>query len=97
MNTYIFKGKSHTDFTDSYMLALGMNTEQMESVLNQKTFELSQNVNKRQASYKAESDDFFLEAIRKDAEGDTEGAELARVSGLAAVEQIKARYPLADA
>jgi len=97
MNTYIFNGQFHSDFTDSYMLALGMNEAQIESVINQKAFELSQNVDKRQTAYKAESDDFFLEAIRKDAEGDTEGAELARVSGLAAVEQIKARYPLADA
>ena len=97
MKNYIFKGQSHSDFTNEYMLTLGMSAEQIESVLNQKEFELSQNVDKRQAAYKAESDDFFLEAIRKDAEGDAEGAALARENGLKIAAEIKTRYPLVEA
>jgi len=54
MNTYIFNGQTHSEFTNEYMIALGMNAEQMESVLNQKTFELSQNKDKRQSAYKSE-------------------------------------------
>lgn len=39
MFTYIFKGKSHTDLTETYMKNLGMDDEQIESVLSQKAFE----------------------------------------------------------
>jgi len=90
MNTYIFEGLSHSDFTDSYMLTLGMNTEQMESVLNQKTFELSQNVNNRQNAYKAESDQLYME-WQFDQTAESEQTWRDKVS------EIKARYPLVDA
>lgn len=89
MNTYIFNGQTHSDFTDSYMLNLGMNTEQMESVLSQKTFELSQNVNKRQAAYKAESDPLYME-WQFDQNAESEQAWRDKVT------EIKARYPLTD-
>jgi len=39
---YIFKGKTHSDTSNDYMLALGMNAEQIESVLNQMEFGKSQ-------------------------------------------------------
>jgi hypothetical protein len=90
MSTYIFNGQSHSDFTEMYMLALGMNAEQMESVLNQKAFELSQNVNKRQASYKSESDPLYME-WQFDQTTESEQAWRDKVT------EIKARYPLADA
>ncbi len=94
--TYIFGGESHSDFTTEYMTALGMNQEQMDSVIAQRDFELSQNVQKRADAYKRESDPLFLESVRKSAEGDDEGAEVARTLGIAAVERIKARFPLAE-
>lgn len=93
--TYIFGGESHSDFTTEYMTALGMNQEQMDSVIAQRDFELSQNAQNREAAYKRESDPLFLEAMRKSYEGDEEGAEAARALGLLAVERIKARFPLA--
>lgn len=93
--TYIFNNESHTDFTPSYMTALGMDQEQIDSVIAQRDFELSQNAQKRADAYKKESDPLFLEAMRKGFEGDEEGAEAARVLGLEAVENIKARFPLA--
>jgi hypothetical protein len=48
----------------------------------------------REAAYASRSDKFFLEAMRKDAEGDTEGADEARALGLAEVALIKEEYPL---
>ncbi|MEL0625032.1 hypothetical protein V6238_18310 [Marinomonas arenicola] len=48
----------------------------------------------RQSAYELESDPLFLEALRKDAAGDIEGAEEARAAALVAVDAIKARYPL---
>jgi len=41
--SYIFKGETHGDTSNEYMLALGMNEEQIESVLNQMEFETKQN------------------------------------------------------
>lgn len=91
---YIFNGESHNNFTASYMAALGMDQEQMDSVIAQRDFELSQNAKKRSDAYKKESDPLFLEALRKSYEGDEEGAEAARALGLEAVDRIKARFPL---
>lgn len=92
--TYIFNNESHTDFTQTYMTALGMDQEQIDSVIAQRDFELSQNAQKRADAYKKESDPLFLEAMRKSYEGDEEGAEVARTLGLQVVERIKARFPL---
>lgn len=92
--TYIFNGESHKDFTTSYMTALGMDQEQIDSVIAQRDFELSQNTQKRADAYRKESDPLFLEALRKDAAGDTEGAEEARSATLLVVERIKTRFPL---
>ena len=89
MNTYIFNGQSHSDFTNEYMIALGMNTEQMESVLNQKAFKLSQNVVKRQVAYKSESDLLYME-WQFDHTPEAEQTWRNKVA------EIKARYPLTD-
>ncbi|MBH0074634.1 hypothetical protein I6F48_03530 [Pseudoalteromonas sp. SWYJ118] len=48
----------------------------------------------RKKAYFSESDPYFMEAFRKDASGDLEGAEIARKSALQKVTEIKARYPL---
>ncbi|MGB0940816.1 MAG: hypothetical protein ACPGUE_00370 [Marinomonas sp.] len=89
MNTYIFNGQTHSVFTDAYMLNLGMNQEQIESVLNQKAFELSQNLDKRKLAYKAESDPLYME-WQFDQAPESEQAWRNKVA------EIKARYPLID-
>jgi hypothetical protein len=48
----------------------------------------------REAAYRTEADPLFLEAIRKDAAGDAEGATAAREAGLVAVASIHARFPI---
>lgn len=48
----------------------------------------------REAAYRNESDPLFLEAMRKDAAGDIEGATVAREAGLVVVESIHARFPI---
>lgn len=90
MNTYILNGQSHSDFTNSYMLSLGMNAEQMESVLKQKAFEFSQNVNIRKTAYKAESDPLYME-WQFDQTAESEQAWRDKVA------EIKLRYPLIEA
>ncbi|WP_345873062.1 hypothetical protein [Shewanella algae] len=87
MFSYIFKGKTHTDFTEEYMKSLGMDSEQIESVIRQRNFELSQNHEKRQAAYREESDPLFLEWQY---DGTPEAEKIWRDK----VAEIKARYPL---
>jgi hypothetical protein len=48
----------------------------------------------REVAYRTESDPLFLEAIRKDAADDAEGATAAREAGLVAVASIHARFPI---
>lgn len=50
----------------------------------------------RKQSYLSESDPLFMEAIRKDAAGDIEGAQAARAQALQAVADIKTKYPLPE-
>jgi hypothetical protein len=86
---YIFNGESHTDTTQNYMQQLGMNEEQIESVLRQKQFELSQNKDKRKAAYAAESDPLYMEWQFDKA---PESEQIWRDKVL----EIKERYPLED-
>ena len=53
-------------------------------------------VKEREKAYRQTSDHLFMEAIRKDAAGDIEGAEAARAQALQAVADIKAKYPLPE-
>lgn len=72
--------------------SFGFSAEQIEEIIQS---EKSVIVNRdRSAAYKRESDPLFLEALRKDAAGDIDGAEEARAAALVAVEAIKERYPL---
>jgi hypothetical protein len=89
MSNYIYKGESHNDTSAEYMQALGMGQEQIESVLNQQQFELSQNIVKREAAYKRESDPLYMEA---QFDGTPESLTLWRDK----VTEIKARYPLSN-
>lgn len=62
MFNYIFKGKTHTDTSNNYMMSIGMSPEQIESVMNQKSYEEGDGViAKRKSAYAKESDPLFLE------------------------------------
>ncbi len=87
MFTYIYKGASHSNTSAEYMQNLGMDQEQIDSVLNQQQFELSQNVVKREAAYAKESDPLYMEA---QFDGTPESLQKWRDK----VAEIKARYPL---
>lgn len=87
MFNYIYKGASHSNTSAEYMQSLGMDQEQIESVLNQQQFELSQHVVKREAAYAKESDPLYMEA---QFDGTPESIQKWRDK----VAEIKARYPL---
>ncbi|MBB1338181.1 hypothetical protein [Pseudoalteromonas sp. SR44-2] len=87
MFTYIYKGVSHRNTSAEYMKNLGMDQGQIDSVLNQQQFELTQNIAKRQASYKAESDPLYMEA-------QFDGTPESHQNWQDKVAEIKARYPL---
>lgn len=87
MFTYIYKGASHSNTSAEYMQNLGMDQEQIDSVLNQQQFELSQNVVRREAAYAKESDPLYMEA---QFDGTPESLQKWRDK----VAEIKARYPL---
>lgn len=53
-------------------------------------------LNVRKHAFMKISDPLFMEAIRKEAEGDIAGAETARAQALQAVADIKAKYPLPE-
>lgn len=87
MYTYIYQGVNHSNTSAEYMQNLGMDQEQIDSVLNQQQFELNQNVEKRKAAYKAESDPLFMEAQH-------DGTPESLHKWQDKVAEIKARYPL---
>lgn len=88
MFNYIFKGKAHTDTSNAYMLAIGMNAEQIESVMNQKSYEEGDGViAKRKAAYAKESDPLFLE-WQYDKTQESEDAWRDKVA------EIKRRFPI---
>ncbi|PKH91381.1 hypothetical protein CXF76_11455 [Pseudoalteromonas sp. 78C3] len=89
MFKYTYKGVSHSNINAEYMKNLGMDQEQIDSVLNLQQFELSQNVVKRQAAYKAESDPLYMEA---QFDGTPESLKVWQDK----VAEIKARYPLPE-
>ncbi|ATC86172.1 hypothetical protein [Pseudoalteromonas arctica] len=89
MFTYIYNDVSHNNTSAEYMQNLGMDQEQIESVLNQQQFELSQNLEKRQAAYTKESDPLYMEA---QFDGTPESLQKWRDK----VAEIKARYPLPE-
>ena len=89
MFTYIYKGTSHSNTSSEYMQSLGMDKEQIDSVLNQQQFELSQNIEKRQAAHIAESDPLFMES-------QFDGTPESHQKWQDKVAEIKARYPLPE-
>ncbi|MEQ3513666.1 hypothetical protein ABMY35_10050 [Pseudoalteromonas sp. BZB3] len=89
MFKYIYKGASHSNTSAEYMQSLGMDQEQIDSVLNQQQFELGQNAEKRKAAYIAESDPLFMEA-------QFDGTAQSQQKWQDKVAEIKARYPLPE-
>lgn len=87
MFNYIFNGTKQTNITLEFMQGLGMNDEQMESVLRQKEYEESQYIAQREAAYKAESDPLYMEA---QFDGTPESLQIWRDK----VAEIKTRYPV---
>ena len=61
MFNYIFKGVTHADCSIEYMQGIGMDKEQIDSVLAQKEFESGQWVEKRHAAYREEADPLYIE------------------------------------
>ena len=88
--TYLLNGVLHTDVSREYMNRLGMNAEQIQSVLAQRDFELSQNIEKRKAAYREESDPLYME-WQYDLTPESEQAWREKVV------EIKQRYPIAVA
>ncbi|MEL4399026.1 hypothetical protein AAEJ42_01940 [Shewanella algae] len=87
MFSYIFNGKTCTDFSEEHMKSIGMGSEQIESVIRQRDFEISQNHEKRKKAYREESDPLFLEWQY---DGTPEAEKIWRDK----VAEIKDRYPL---
>jgi hypothetical protein len=62
MFNYIFESKTYEDASEEFMQSLGMNAEQIDSVLNQQKYELNDGaIKSRESAYKKESDPLFLE------------------------------------
>lgn len=86
--TYIFKGKSHSDYSQGYMAALGMSQEAIESVLSQAEYErYDGQLEKRKLAYQRESDPLLAEW---QFDKTPEAEQIWRDK----VEEIKARYPI---
>lgn len=88
MFKYLHNGKYHTDTSAEYMSELGLNDETQESILNQKSYEESEQLSleKRAKAYKFESDTLFLEA-------NFDNDESKFQDWRDKVNEIKARYP----
>ncbi len=93
MFSYIFKGEAYTDTNREFMLNIGMNTEQIESVLSQQEYESKQNADLRQQAYKRESDPLYIEWQYELESGNSESDSYKEV-WMSKVSEIKARYPL---
>lgn len=84
----LYEGSSFVGFSESELHDAGVPQDEIDAA---KAVVVLSN---REKAYAAESDKLFLEALRKDAAGDIEGAEAARAEALKVVEAIKARFPL---
>lgn len=88
MNLYLYKGKRHSNYSESYMRALGMDDDTIQSVLAQRDYEqTAAQLERRRAAYAAESDPLFIEAKYDEC---AEKLQAWRDK----VQEIKARYPL---
>jgi len=93
MFSYIFKGKTYTDTNREFMLNIGMNTEQIESVLSQQEYESRQSVELRQQAYKRESDPLYIE-WQFELESENPESDSYKEVWMSKVIEIKSRHPL---
>lgn len=93
MFNYIFKGNTHTDTTREYMLSIGMDADQIESVLSQQQYEAQQNVELRQQAYKRESDPLYIE-WQFELESKNPDADKYKQAWMDKVSEIKVRFPI---
>ncbi|KZN61562.1 hypothetical protein [Pseudoalteromonas luteoviolacea] len=76
------------------LIEMGLNEQEAAAEVNKAKVALAMEARKR--AYHLESDPLFIEAIRKEAMGDLDGAAVARNLAVSLVEQIKSRYPVVD-
>lgn len=93
MFNYIFKGKAYSDTSREFMLNLGMDTDAIESVLQQKEFEEGQRAGLRAQAYVRESDPLHIEWQYELETGNPKADEFKK-KWLDKVAEIKRRYPL---
>jgi hypothetical protein len=88
MFSYIYKSQRHSDTDLNYMKNLGMDEEQINSVLSQRQYEAVDGaVAKRKEAYLTESDPLFIEASFDNDEAKVQAWR-------DKVIEIKARYPI---
>lgn len=90
--SYIFNGVRHTDASEGYMESLGMNEEQMNSVINQREFEGAQVTNVRQKLYTEKSDPLYIEWQYELVRGNPNADEY-KQRWMDAVAEVKASVP----
>lgn len=88
MFKYLYDGKQHTDISADYMDKLGLDDDTQESILNQKSYEESEQLvlDKRARAYRKESDPLFIEAS-------FDNDETAMQQWRDKVTEIKERFP----
>ncbi|AUR88992.1 hypothetical protein NVP1137O_36 [Vibrio phage 1.137.O._10N.261.46.B5] len=91
MYSYIFKGKSHTNTSTSYMKSLGMNEDGIEAVLSHKGYCDEKIFTDRANAYKKEADPLYIE-WQKEVELGNENSESYRSKWLDKCEEVKGRF-----
>jgi len=86
MFEYIFRGQAHSNTGIDHMKGLGMSSDQIDSVLQQKAYEAEEWAEKRQQAYRLESDPLFIE-WQHDSKPEQEQLWRDKVA------EIKLRYP----
>lgn len=92
MHKYIFKGKTHTNISVSYMQNLGMTKEQQDSVLQQAEFECNQVNELRRNAYITESDPLYIE-WQFELNNVNADADSFKQAWIDKVAEIKVRFP----
>ncbi|EKO3679171.1 hypothetical protein M3905_000853 [Vibrio metschnikovii] len=93
MFNYIFKGETYTDTSREFMLSIGMDAEQIESVLSQQQYEAQQNVELRQQAYKRESDPLYIE-WQFELESKNPESDIYKQAWMDKVSEIKVKFPI---
>ncbi|MBT2909707.1 hypothetical protein PL84_03805 [Vibrio anguillarum] len=95
MFEYIYEGTRHTDTSADYMSKLGIADEAIDSILQQRDFELSRNRQLRSDAYKRESDPLYIE-WQFELESSNPASDDYKKKWMSKALEIKARYPLPE-